>query len=105
MTGHPPDDATGPAAPPAGPPSRAGERDGRAAEAPDDVAFRTKALVGALIVVANLVGALLLVGLAGWVLPFRVLVADQADALRLNLLLFAVYAPLGAATGFAVGWS
>ena len=105
MTGRPPNDATGSAAPPAGPPSRAGERDGRAAEAPSDVAYRTKAVVGALIVVANLVGAGLLVGLAGWVLPFRVLVADQADALRVNLLLFGVYAPLGAAMAFAVGWS
>lgn len=105
MTERPPNDATGSAAPPAGPPSRADERDGRAAEAPSDVAFRTKAVVGALIVVANLVGAGLLVGLAGWVLPFRVLVADQADALRVNLLLFGVYAPLGAAMAFAIGWS
>jgi adenylate cyclase len=105
VTGRPPNDATGPAAPPAGPPSRAGEHDGQAAEAPSDVAFRTKAIAGALIVVSNLVGAGLLVGLAGWVLPFRVLVADQADALRANLVLFGVYAPLGAAMAFAVGWS
>jgi adenylate cyclase len=74
-------------------------------EAPRDVAFRTKAIVGALIVVANLVGAGLLLGLAGWVLPFRALVADQTDALRVNVVLFGVYAPLGAAMAFAVGWS
>jgi adenylate cyclase len=102
VTAPPPTDATGPAAPPAGPSSRA---DDQGAEAPRDVAFRTKAIAGALIVVANLLGAGLLVGLAAWVLPFRVLVADQADALRVNLVLFGVYAPLGAVMGFAVGWS
>jgi adenylate cyclase len=102
VTARPPTDATGPAAPPAGPSSRA---DDQAAEAPRDVAFRTKAIAGVLIVVANLVGAGLLVGLAAWVLPFRVLVADQADALSVNLVLFGVYAPLGAVMAFAVGWS
>ena len=102
MTARPPNDTTGPAAPPAGPVVCA---DDHPAEAPRDVAFRTKAIVGALIVVANLVGAGLLLGLAGWVLPFRALVADQADALRVNVVLFGVYAPLGAAMAFAVGWS
>jgi adenylate cyclase len=93
--------ATGSADPTAGPVERArGE-----AEAPSDVAFRTKAVVGALIVVANVLGAGILVGLAGWVLPFRVLVADEAEALRVNLVLFAVYAPLGALVGFAFGWT
>jgi adenylate cyclase len=102
VTARPPSDTIGPAGPPAGPVARADER---AAEAPSDVAFRTKAIAGALIVVANLVGAGLLLGLAGWVLPFRVLVPDQADALNVNLVLFAVYAPIGAIMGFVVGWS
>jgi adenylate cyclase len=69
------------------------------------VAFRTKTVVGALILVANVVGAGILVGLAGWVLPFRALVADEAEALRVNLVLLAVYAPLGALVGFAFGWT
>ncbi len=101
MTARPPTNVTGPAEPTAGPASRPDE----GAEAPSDVALRTKAIVGALIVVANLVGAGLLVGLAGWVLPFRALVADEAEALQVNLLLFAVYAPVGAAMAFAFGWS
>ncbi|MCD2193824.1 adenylate/guanylate cyclase domain-containing protein [Actinomycetospora endophytica] len=93
--------ATGPAT--AGPPSRVAED--REVEAPRDVAFRTKAVVGALIVVANVVGAGILVGLAGWVLPFRALVADEAEALRVNLILFGVYAPLGALVAFGFGWT
>ena len=100
MTARTSNNAPGPAAPAAGPEVR-----DEAAEAPSDVAFRTKAVVGALIVVANVVGAGLLVGLAGWVLPFRALVVDEAEALRVNLVLFAVYAPLGALVGFAFGWS
>jgi adenylate cyclase len=102
VTIGPTSNTTGPAASAAGPVACAEER---AVEAPHAVAFRTKAIAGALIVMANLVGAGLLVGLAGWVLPFRVLVPDQADALRVNLVLFAVYAPLGAVGAFAVGWS
>jgi adenylate cyclase len=82
---------------PAGPPPDA--------EATRDVAFRTKAVAGALIVVANIAGAGILVGLACWVLPFRALVVDEAGALRVNLVLFAVYAPTGAAMAFAFGWS
>ncbi|NMO93597.1 adenylate/guanylate cyclase domain-containing protein [Actinomycetospora sp. TBRC 11914] len=69
------------------------------------MAFRTKVIAGALIVVSNLVGAGLLVALAAWVLPFRALVADEAEVLRINLVLFAVYAPVGAAMAFAFGWS
>ncbi|HEY2193248.1 MAG TPA: adenylate/guanylate cyclase domain-containing protein [Actinomycetospora sp.] len=103
MTAGTPSDAPGPAEDSAaGPASHASDHP---AEAPSDVAFRTKAIVGALIVASNLVGAGLLVGLAGWVLPFRALVADEAEALRVNLILFAVYAPVGAAMAFAFGWS
>ncbi len=102
MTARRRTDAPGPADPAAGPAARADEV---AAGTPSDVAFRTKVIAGGLIVVSNLVGAVLLVGLAGWVLPFRALVSDETEALRVNLILFAVYAPVGAVMAFAFGWS
>jgi adenylate cyclase len=74
-------------------------------EAPHQVAWSTKVWVGALIVISNVVGAAILVGLAGWVLPFRALVADETTALRANLVLLAVYAPAAGLAAFAFGWA
>ncbi|MDL5154335.1 adenylate/guanylate cyclase domain-containing protein [Actinomycetospora termitidis] len=74
-------------------------------EAPHQVAFATKVLVGALVVVSNVLGAAILVGLAGWVFPFRALVADETIALRENLVLLAVYAPLAGLVAFGSGWA
>lgn len=99
--------SNGTATPVAGPASNAPRPTGTAAEpgVPGDVALRTKATVGALILLANVAGAGLLVGLAGWVLPLRALVADETAALRVNLILLAVYAPLGAFVAFVFGWT
>ncbi|WP_433801345.1 adenylate/guanylate cyclase domain-containing protein [Actinomycetospora sp. CA-084318] len=74
-------------------------------EAPHQVAWSTKVLVGALIVISNVVGAAILVGLAGWVLPFRALVTDETAALRTNLVLLGVYAPVAGMAAFAFGWA
>ncbi|WP_018332962.1 adenylate/guanylate cyclase domain-containing protein [Actinomycetospora chiangmaiensis] len=74
-------------------------------ETPHQVALSTKVLVGALIVVSNVVGAAILVGLGAWVLPFRALVSDETAALRTNLLLLGGYAPLAGLAAFAFGWA
>ena len=71
------------------------------ADAPLGVATSTKVLVAAVTIVANLLGAGILTGLAGWVLPLRTLVVDDVDALRAHLTLFFSYAP--AAALLAVG--
>ena len=74
-------------------------------EAPHLVALSTKVIVGAIIVISNVVGAALLVGLAVYVLPFDALVSDVSGAITVNLVLLGVYAPLAGLAAFAVGWS
>ncbi|MEJ2871836.1 adenylate/guanylate cyclase domain-containing protein [Actinomycetospora sp. OC33-EN08] len=74
-------------------------------EAPHQVAWATKVLVGALVVVSNVLGAAILVGLAAWVLPFRALVDDETSALRANLVLLGLYAPLAGLAAFGFGWA
>ncbi|MFC5065290.1 adenylate/guanylate cyclase domain-containing protein [Actinomycetospora atypica] len=78
---------------------------GRPPEAPHTVAMSTKVIVGAIIVISNVVGAALLVGLAVYVLPFDALVTDVSGAITVNLVLLGVYAPLAGLAAFAVGWS
>ena len=78
---------------------------GRPPEALHQVALSTKVIVGAIIVISNVVGATLLVGLAVYVLPFGALVDDASRAIRVNLVLLAVYAPLAGLAAFAAGWS
>jgi adenylate cyclase len=65
----------------------------------------TKALVGAQVVVSNIVGAAIVLGLAGWLLPTQSLVPDIDDALRRNLWAFGIYLLLAGIVGLAWGWA
>ena len=65
----------------------------------------TKALVGAQVVVSNVVGAAIVLGLAGYVLPTQSLVADLEDALDRNLWAFGSYVAVAVVVGLAWGWS
>ena len=64
----------------------------------------TKALVGAQVVVSNVVGAAIVLGLAGYVLPTQSLVADLEDALDRNLWAFGFYVAVAVVVGLTWGW-
>ena len=65
----------------------------------------TKALVGAQVVVSNVVGAAIVLGLAGYVLPTQSLVDDLEDALDRNLFAFGLYLAIAVVVGLVWGWS
>ncbi|MDD7963963.1 adenylate/guanylate cyclase domain-containing protein [Actinomycetospora lemnae] len=65
----------------------------------------TKALVGALVVVSNVVGAAIVLALAGYVLPTQSLVADLEDALDRNLWTFGLYLAVAVVVGLAWGYA
>src|SRR4051794_10454204 len=65
----------------------------------------TKALVGAQVVVSNVVGAAIVLGLAGYVLPTQTLVDDLEDALDRNLAAFGWYLAFAVVVGLVWGFA
>jgi adenylate cyclase len=65
----------------------------------------TKALVGAQVVVSNVVGAATVLALAGYVLPTQTLVPDLDEALDRNLAAFGYYVAIAVVVGLASGWT
>jgi adenylate cyclase len=64
----------------------------------------TKALVGAEVVVSNIVGAAIVLALAGYVLPTQTLVDDLEDALDRNLAAFGYYVAFAVVVGLVWGF-
>ena len=69
-----------------------------------DFRFGTKALVGAQVMVSNLVGACTVLFLAGYVLPTQSLVPDLDEALEWNLAAFGYYVAIAVVVGLTWGW-
>ena len=64
----------------------------------------TKALVGALVVLSNVVGAAIVLAVAGWLLPTQNLVPDLDDTLDRNLWAFGFYLVFAAVVGLLWGF-
>jgi adenylate cyclase len=64
----------------------------------------TKAMVGAQVVVSNVVGAAIVLGLAGYVLPTQSLVAAPEGALTSNLWTFGLYLAAAVLVGLVWGY-
>lgn len=64
----------------------------------------TQVQVGVFVVVANVVGAAIVLALAGWVLPTRALVTDEQGALARNVAVFAVYLVVAVVVGLFWGF-
>jgi adenylate cyclase len=65
----------------------------------------TKVLVGAEVVVSNVVGAAIVLGIAGYVLPTQTLVDDLEDALDRNLAAFGWYLAFAVVVGLVWGFA
>ncbi|WP_433801344.1 adenylate/guanylate cyclase domain-containing protein [Actinomycetospora sp. CA-084318] len=72
-----------------------------------DLQRRTKVVLGAFVVVANVVGAAVVLALAGWVLPTRSLVTDVDGAVAANVALFAAYLAVAVVVGvvWGIAWN
>ncbi|MEJ2871837.1 adenylate/guanylate cyclase domain-containing protein [Actinomycetospora sp. OC33-EN08] len=68
-----------------------------------DVRWFSKATAGAFVVVSNVVGAAIVLTLAGWVLPTRALVTDESGAISRNVGLFGAYLLVAVVVGVAWG--
>ncbi|GLZ49712.1 adenylate cyclase [Actinomycetospora sp. NBRC 106375] len=64
----------------------------------------TKAVLGAQVVVANVVGAAIVLGLAGWLLPTQSLVGDVEGVLSRNLWAFGIYLLAAGVVGLTWGF-
>ena len=64
----------------------------------------TKALVGALVVVSNVVGAAIVLAVAGWLLPTQSLVPDLETTLDRNLWAFGFYLAFAVVVGLTWGF-
>ncbi|MDL5154336.1 adenylate/guanylate cyclase domain-containing protein [Actinomycetospora termitidis] len=69
----------------------------------EDVRWFSKALAGVFVVVSNVVGAAIVLALAGWVLPTRALVTDEGGAISRNVGLFGAYLVVAVVVGVAWG--
>lgn len=82
----------------------AGGPDGGRGTAHRDFRPATKAMVGAQVVVSNVVGAAIVLGLAGYVLPTQSLVAAPEGALARNLWTFGLYLAAAVLVGLVWGY-
>jgi adenylate cyclase len=71
---------------------------------PGDVTTTTKLRVAALVAISNVLGAGVLAGLGGWVLPLRALVADESAMVHRNLVTFLAYAPVAGLGAVLAAW-
>jgi adenylate cyclase len=65
----------------------------------------TKALIGAQVVVSNVVGAAIVLAVAGWLLPTQSLVPDIDAVLDRNLWAFAIYLVVAGVVGLVWGFA